>query len=102
MNKDEAHLRARAMVLIAHLRRRGQTQSYYKRRVENALDSLERNSPGRYTRNGWMEVLLAAMERVVQGRPHGGPQDVRDWWTSEGRAVMRAHVERVRTGGVET
>jgi hypothetical protein len=96
---DEAQLHARAMMLIAHLQRKGQTQGYYKRRVESALESLERNSPGRYTRNGWMEVLFATMEREVKRRPHGGPQDVRDWWASFGGAAMRAHVERVRAGG---
>jgi hypothetical protein len=43
-----------------------------------------------------MDVLFVTMEREVERRRHGGPQDVRDWWASVGRAAMRAHVERVR------
>lgn len=99
MNDDDAYLDARAVFLIAYLRQPGKTQNFYKRAVATALERLEHNSPGRYTRNGWMEVLFAAMERDVEGSPYGGPQDIRDWWASFGRAAMRAHIGRVRAEG---
>jgi hypothetical protein len=84
------------LFLIADLCLKGKTQNFYKRAVETALERLEHISPGRYTRSGWMDPLFAAMEREVERRSHGGPQDIRDWWASIGRAAMQAHVERVR------
>ncbi len=56
MTKDDAQLYSPAIMLIAHLRRKGQTQGYYEHAVEMALHGLQHNSPGRYRRDGWMEV----------------------------------------------
>lgn len=96
MNEDDVYLDARAVLLIAYLRQPRKTQNFYKRAVETALERLEDNSPGRCTRSGWVDMLFATMERRVERSPHSGPEDLRDWWASEGRADMRAHVERVR------
>ena len=96
MNEQDVYLDARAVFLIEYLRQPGKTRSFHVRAVETALEHLGDNSPGRCTRSGWVDMLFAAMERRVERSPHGGPEDLRDWWASEGRAVMRAHVERVR------
>lgn len=98
MSEHDAYLDARAVFLIEHLRELGKTRRYYLCAVESALEHLEDNSPGRCTRSGWVEMLYAAMDRRVEHSPHGGPEDLRDWWASEGRAAMRVHVERVRAG----
>jgi hypothetical protein len=98
MSEHDAYLDARAVFLIEHLRQPGKTRRYYLCAVESALENLEDNSPGRCTRSGWVDMLFAAMERRVERSLHGGGEDLRDWWASEGRAVMRAHVERVRAG----
>ncbi len=98
MNAHDANLEARAIFVIEHLRQPGKTRRYYLCAVEMALEHLEDSSPGRCTRNGWVEMLFAAMERSVERSPHGGPENLHDWWASEGRAAMRAHVERVRAG----
>jgi hypothetical protein len=98
VNQDDLYLDARAVFLIEHLRQSRKAQRFYVRAVETALEHLEDNSPGRCTRNGWVDMLFAAMERRVERSPRGGPEDLRDWWASEGRAVMRVHVERVRAG----
>ncbi len=97
MNHD-VYLDARAVFLIEYLRQPGKMERFYIRALEAALERLEGNSPGRCTRSGWVDMLFAAMERRVERSPHGGPEDLRDWWASEGRAAMRAHVERVRAG----
>ena len=101
MNEDDVYLNARAVFLIEHLRHPGKMQRFYIRSVEIALEHLEDNSPGRCTRSGWVDMLFAAMERRVECSPHGGPEDLRDWWASEGKAAMRAHVERVRASSRE-
>src|SRR4029453_5804368 len=101
MDEDHVYLNARAVFLIEHLRHPGKMQRFYIRSVEIALEHLEDNSPGRCTRSGWGDMLFAAMERRGEGSPHGGPRDWRDWWGSEGRAAMRAHVERVRASSRE-
>jgi hypothetical protein len=93
---DDVYLDARAVFLIEHLRHPGKTRRFYVGAVETALDHLEDNSPGRCTRSGWVDMLFAAIERRVERSPHGGPEDLREWWASEGRAAMRAQVERVR------
>jgi hypothetical protein len=98
VNEDDVYLDARAVFLIEHLRHLGKTRRFYVGVVETALDHLEENSPGRCTRRGWIDLLFAAMARRVECSPHGGPEDLRDWWASEGKAAMRAHVERVRGG----
>jgi hypothetical protein len=98
VNEDDLYLDARAAFLIEHLRQPGKTQRFCIRAVETALDRLEDNSPRRCTRSGWVDMLFAAIERRVERSPYGGPEDLRNWWTSEGRAAMRAHVERVRAG----
>jgi hypothetical protein len=98
MNEDDAYLDARAVFLIEYLKQPRKTRRFYIGAVETALDHLEENSPGRCTRRGWVDMLFSAMERRVERSPRGGPENLRDWWTSEGRAVMRAHVERVRAG----
>ncbi len=98
MNEDDVYLDARAVFLIAYLRHPGKKQRFYIRAVETALERLEHNSPGRCTRSGWVDMLFAAMERRLERSPNGGSEDLRDWWASEGRADMRAHVERVRAG----
>jgi hypothetical protein len=72
---------------------------FYARAVEIVLDRLEENSPGRCTRSGWIDMVFAAMERRVEGSARRGAEKLLDWWASEGRAVMRAHVERVRAEG---
>jgi hypothetical protein len=95
---DDVYLDTRAVFLIECLRQPGKTRRFYTGAVETALEHLEENSPGRCTRRGWIDMLFAAMERRVERGPHSGPDDLRDWWASEGRAVMRAHVERVRAG----
>jgi hypothetical protein len=92
VNKDDADLDARAAFLIEHLRQPGRMQRFYIRSVEIALEHLEGNSPARCTRSGWADMLFAAMERRVER----SAQDLRDWWALEGRAAMRAHVERVQ------
>jgi hypothetical protein len=96
MDAIDLYLDARAVFLIEHLRQPGKTQRFCIRAVETALEHLEDNWPGRCTRSGWVDMLFAGMERRVERSPHGGPENLRDWWTSEGRAVMRAHVQRVR------
>jgi len=98
VNQDDVYLDARAVFLIEHLRLPARMQRFYIRAIEIALEHLEDNSPGRCTRSGWIDMLFAAMERRVERSPHGGREDLRDWWASEGRAVMRAHIERVRAG----
>jgi|SRR5882672_4390125 len=98
MSEHDAYLDARAVFLIEHLRQPGKTRRYYLCAVESVLEHLEDNSPGRCTRSGWVDMLYAAMERRVERSPHCGPENLRDWWVSEGRAVMRVHVERVRAG----
>jgi hypothetical protein len=97
--EDDGYLDARAVFLIEHLRQPARMQRFYIRAVDLALEHLEDNSPGRCTRSGWIDMLFVAMERCVERSPHGGSEDLRDWWASEGRAVMRAHVERVRAEG---
>jgi hypothetical protein len=96
VNEDDVNLDARAAFLIEHLRHPGKMQRFYIRAVEIALEHLEDSSPGRCTRSGWVDMLFAAMERRVERSPRGGREDLRDWWVTEGRAAMRAHVERVR------
>jgi hypothetical protein len=98
MSEHDSHLDARAVFLIEHLRQPGKTRRYYLCAVESALEHLEDNSPGRCTRSGWVDMLYVAMERLVERSPRLGPENLRDWWVSEGRAVMRVHVERVRAG----
>ena len=99
MREEEVYLDARAVFLIEYLRQPARMQRFYIRAVEISLDHLEENSPGRCTRRGWIDMLFAAMERRVERSAPDSGEDLRDWWASEGRAVMRAHVERVRTGG---
>jgi hypothetical protein len=101
VNEDDVYLDARAVFLIEYLRQPRKTQRFYIRAVETALERLEDNSPACCTRSGWVDMLFAAMERRVECSPHGGPEDLRDWWTSVGRAAMRAHVERVRASSRE-
>jgi len=98
MSEHDAYLDARAVFLIEHLRQPGKTRLYCLCAVESVLEHLEDNSPGRCTRSGWVEMLFAAIERRVERSAYGGPEDLRDWWASKGRAIMRAHVERVRAG----
>ena len=98
MSEHDADLDARAVFVIEHLRQPGKTRRYYLCAVEAALEHLEDNSPRRCTRSGWVDMLFAAMKRRVERSANGDPEDLRDWWTSEGRAVIRAHVERVRVG----
>ena len=98
MNDDDSYLDARAVFVIEHLRQPARMQRFYIRAVEVALEHLEDNSPGRCTRSGWVDMLFVAMERRVERSPRGGPEDLRDWWASAGRAAMREHVERVRAG----
>jgi len=99
VNEDDLHADARAVFLIEYLRQPARMQRFYIRAVDLTLEHLENNSPGRCTRSGWIDMLFAAIERRVEGSPQGGPGNLRDWWASEGRAVMRAHVERVRAEG---
>ena len=98
MNEDDVYLDARAAFLIEYLRQPGKMERFYIRAVETALERLEDNSAGRCTRSGWVDMLFAAMERRVERSPHGDPEDLRDWWASEGKAAMRGHIERVRAG----
>jgi len=100
MIEDDVYLDARAVMLLAYLRRPGQTQDYYRRAVESTLLFLERRSPSRFTRSGWINKLFAAMERRIENGPRDGPQDKRDWWASEGKAAMLAQIERVRADEV--
>ena len=99
MNEDDAHIDARAVFLIEYLRQPRRPQRFYIGAVETALDHLDDNLPGRCTRSGWIDMLFAAMERCVERSPRGGPEDLRDWWASIGRAAMRMHAERVRAEG---
>ena len=98
MSDDDVYLDARAVFLIECLRQPRKTRRFYTGAVETALEHLEENSPGRCTRSGWIDMLFAAMERRVERSPRGAPENLRDWWASEGRAAMRAQVQRVRAG----
>src|SRR4029077_339904 len=69
------------------------------RAVEIVLDRLEENSRGRCTRRGWIDMVFAAMERRIERSARSDSEKLRDWWAWEGRAVMRAHIERVRAEG---
>jgi hypothetical protein len=85
-----------AAMLLAKLRLPGRTESAHRLDVDVALYRLGRHALPRLTRAKHVAELFAAMERRVERSPHGGPQDLRDWWEVEGRASMRAHVQRVR------
>lgn len=99
MSENEVYLDAQAVFLIEYLRQPARMGRFYIRAVEIVLDRLEENSPERCTRRGWIDMLFAAMERRVERIPRTGLENLRDWWASEGRAVMWSHVERVRAEG---
>jgi hypothetical protein len=67
-------------------------QRFYIPSVEIALEYFEENCRPVVHAAGGPAWLFAAMERRVER----SAQDVRDWWALEGRAAMRAHLERVR------
>jgi hypothetical protein len=99
VSENEVYLEAQAVFLIEHLRQPARMGRFYIRAVEIVLDRLEENSPGRCTRRGWIDMVFAAMERRIERSARSDPEKLRDWWASEGRAVMRAHIERVRAEG---
>jgi hypothetical protein len=88
VSENEVYLDAQAVFLIEYLRQPARMGRFYIRAVEIVLDRLEENSPERCTRRGWIDMLFAAMERRVERSPHGDPEDLRDWWASEGKAAQ--------------